>query len=285
MCRTIQRYFNNEVRELRLVKFSDGEILVCLDDEPSSESVVVLQAISAPVNDNLIHTLFVLETLRKACVSNIILVITYLAYSRQDRRTHKLSTATASTVCKLLSFENVSRAYVIEPHSPNIVSFFNVPSFEISIAAVVCNHISRICDLSITVVIALDQGGVSRASRVAAALGVPIVTAVKRRNNNDVSITFQNAEVSGKIGIIIDDIVDTGQSIAKAADTLVHHHTMSHVLVCCTHAVMSKYSVNNIRVISSNSTKEAPAAALDLSYIVSRLLKRVLALKRHNELL
>ncbi|MFP3039684.1 MAG: ribose-phosphate diphosphokinase, partial [Candidatus Hodgkinia cicadicola] len=286
MCRAVQAYFNNAVSDLKVTKYADGETLICLDSEPSAaESVVVLQAMAAPVNDSLVHTLFILETLRKACVNNVILIMTYLAYSRQDRQTCPLSVATASTVCRLLSFSNVSRAYVVEAHSPNITSFFSVPSFEISLSAVVCNHVSKTQNLQDVVVVALDQGGVSRASRVALTLGVPMISAVKYRSEDGVSVDFHNVEVSGKIGIIVDDIVDSGRSIASASAALTQSYGMKCVLAYCVHAATSETDASGVKVFVSNSTGKVVAAALDLNYVVSRLLKRVLALRCHRELL
>ncbi|MGP1912116.1 MAG: ribose-phosphate pyrophosphokinase-like domain-containing protein, partial [Candidatus Hodgkinia cicadicola] len=134
LCKSIQSYLNTSPAEVNVTRFPDGEALISLNTQPAGdETAVVVQSIAPPVNDALMHTLFLLETLRLACVTNVVLVLTYLGYSRQDRQTTPLSLASASLVCKLLSTPIVSKVFVMEPHSTSITSFFGVPAFEVSV--------------------------------------------------------------------------------------------------------------------------------------------------------
>lgn len=139
LCTAIRSYLNVPASDVDVTRFPDGEALISLKTEPSAEElVVVIQSIAAPVNDALMHTIFLLEALRLACVANVVLMLTYLGYSRQDRQTNPLSLASANVVCKMLSAPHVSRAYVVEPHSPSITSFFGIPAFELSAAPMIC---------------------------------------------------------------------------------------------------------------------------------------------------
>lgn len=146
LCAAIRSYLNMSAgaEEAKLFKFSDGEALIQLAAAPApAETTVVIQAVSAPVNDSLVHTVFLLEALRLACASSVVLVITYLGYSRQDRPTRQLSLTAAGVVCKMLSAANVSRAYVVEAHSAAATALLAPPSFNLPITALVCEHISR----------------------------------------------------------------------------------------------------------------------------------------------
>ncbi|MFP2998072.1 ribose-phosphate pyrophosphokinase-like domain-containing protein [Candidatus Hodgkinia cicadicola] len=159
--KSIQSYFNVINKEVKTIVFSDGEVLFQLNDELVDETIILIQTISSPVNDAIIHTLFLTELIKNACVKNIILVLTYLGYARQDRQTLKFSLVSSKVVCKLLS-NVVNRVYVIEPHCSHVLSYFDSSSFGISIASIICEHISRFSDLDDIVIISLDQGGLNR---------------------------------------------------------------------------------------------------------------------------
>lgn len=146
-------------------------------------SVVLIQALSNPVNDAIMHTVFALEALKLTCVKNIILIISYLGYARQDRLTCAHSLISCSVVCKLLCVNAPARVYLLEPHTPQIVGFLNAPSSSFGLTAVLCERISRLCKLSELVIIALDYGAEHRALKVSKALDVEMISGFKRREN------------------------------------------------------------------------------------------------------
>ncbi len=279
--KSIQSYFNVINKEVKTIVFSDGEVLFQLNDELVDETIILIQTISAPVNDAIIHTLFLTELIKNACVKNIILVLTYLGYARQDRQTLKFSLVSSKVVCKLLS--NVNRVYVIEPHCSHVLSYFDSSSFGISIASIICEHISRFYDLDDIVIISLDQGGLNRVIKIANSLGVKFISAIKRRINGNIQISLcLEDKITESTAIIIDDIIDTGKSIKEAISQL--NIKFKNILVYCVHALLSKVQTVEFKLVSSNSIVDRQYQ-LDVSYLLSRIIKNVLKNKEHNELL
>lgn len=278
LCKTIRSYLNLPTTEVNVTRFPDGETLINLKTEPAvNEVAVVIQSLSAPVNDTLMHTIFLLETLRLACVTNVVLVLTYLGYSRQDRQTCPLSLVSANVVCKMLSTSIVSKVFIMEPHSPSIVPFFGVPAFALSLAPMICWHISETYSLDEIVILSLDRGGDERAYQIAEALDVPLVRGVKRRTEGGIRVAVcAEANMINKTGIIIDDIVDTGESIKQAIAQLISVHNLTQVVVYCVHAVLSAGAPIGVKLYTSNSLCHSPAD-LDVSFIISRILKHTLA--------
>ncbi|XXM93288.1 MAG: ribose-phosphate diphosphokinase [Candidatus Hodgkinia cicadicola] len=285
LARQVRAYFNIVNSELVLTKFSDGEILVSLPEAFAQQTVVLIQALSAPVNDAIMQTVFALEALKLARAINVILIVTYLGYSRQDRLTRARSLISCSVVCRLLCLNAAINVYLLEPHAPQIMGFLSVPNFALGLTAIVCEHIGRTCELSSLVVIALDCGSAHRASKISKALGVSMVSAYKLRGANQVKVSFQrDLRLAGKTAIIIDDIVDTGKSVNSAVRALLTIHSVRRVQAYCVHGVLSSESALRTVVHVSNSIP-CTQHSISVEYFISRLLKRVLADKPYDELL
>ncbi|XXM93615.1 ribose-phosphate diphosphokinase [Candidatus Hodgkinia cicadicola] len=285
VARQTQAYFNFGNKNIKIEKFEDGEALVSLPEAVINENVVLIQALTAPVNDSIMLTLFVLEALKAACAKTVLLVLTYLAYARQDRQTRTRSIATCAVVCKMLSAYNIRKVYVLEPHSMQAVGFFNVPTASVELVSAICEHISRACALAEAVIIALDQGAVSRASKVAEVLGVDMISGHKLRLRSQLKVAFQRqSKFKNKTGIIIDDIVDSGNSASSAASELATKLGLKRILIYCVHAVLSKGRLKFAEVVASNSIPRRKHN-IDLTYTLSRIIKRALANRPHDELL
>ncbi|XXN13597.1 MAG: ribose-phosphate diphosphokinase [Candidatus Hodgkinia cicadicola] len=285
LARLTRNYFNIKNSEIDLVKFADGEVLVLLPEAYTRGSVVLIQTLSTPVNDAIIHTVFALEALKLTCVKNIILIISYLGYARQDRLTCARSLISCSVVCKLLCLNAPARVYLLEPHAPQIVGFLNTPSFSFGLTAAICEHISRLYKLSELVIIALDHGAEHRALKVSKALDVEMITGYKHREHDWVNVTFQhNPKLTGKTGVIIDDIIDTGKSVVSATYALLTALLLERVLVYCVHGVLSGGLPKCVELCVSNSIPRKHYS-VDAAYTISRLIKRVLANECVDELL
>ncbi|PIM96332.1 Ribose-phosphate pyrophosphokinase [Candidatus Hodgkinia cicadicola] len=271
LLKQVQLYLNLKNKNVNITKFPDTEYMFRLEEEVLNETVVIIQSLSAPTSDSIIKTLFLIELVRQACAKRIILILTYLCYARQDRITHKLSIVASNIICKLLS--NVDSVYVVDPHSPYLLTYFNTPSFEIDVSPVICEHISRNCNLEDTVLIALDHGAQRRTERVSNSLGILQLNATKIRGLVGLkTVLYSDKSLAGKTGIIIDDIVDTGKSVKQIANQLINDHKLDRIIIYCTHAVMSKGQPSQIDLIFSNSISERKAK-LDISYLISRVIK------------
>lgn len=285
LARLTRGYLNIKNSEIDLVKFADGEVLVSLPEAYTRGSVVLIQTLSAPANDAIMQTVFALEALKLACVNNVILIISYLGYARQDRLTRAHSLISCSVVCKLLCLNAPARVYLLEPHAPQVVGFLNAPSFSFGLTAAICEHISRLYRLSELVIIALDHGAECRALKVAKALDVEMISGYKHREHGRVNVTFQyNPRLTGKTGVVIDDIIDTGKSVASAMYALLATLSLARVLVYCVHGVLSGELPRCVELCVSNSIPRK-YYSVDAAYTISRLIKRVLANERVDELL
>ncbi|MFP3019041.1 MAG: phosphoribosyltransferase family protein, partial [Candidatus Hodgkinia cicadicola] len=149
----------------------------------------------------------------------------------------------------------------------------------------VCWHISETYPLSSVVILSLDRGGDERALQIAEALDVPLARGVKRRTENGVRVAFcAEANMLNKTGIIIDDIVDSGESANQAISELMSVHSLSNVVVYCVHAVLSAGAPVGVKMYTSNSLCGRPAD-LDVSFVISRILKRISSQQPHNDLI
>ncbi|WGS83408.1 MAG: ribose-phosphate diphosphokinase [Candidatus Hodgkinia cicadicola] len=285
VARQTRAYFNFGNKNINIEKFEDGEALVSLPEAVINENVVLIQALTAPVNDSIMLTLFALEALKAACAKTVLLVLTYLAYARQDRQTRVRSITTCAVVCKMLSAYNIRKVYVLEPHSLQAVGFFNVPSSSFELVSAICEHISRACALEDAIIIALDQGAVNRAAKAAQVLGVDMVSGHKLRLKSQLKVAFQRqSKFKNKTGIIIDDVVDSGKSARSAASELATKLGIKRILIYCVHAVLSKGQLKFVELTASNSIPHRKYS-IDLTYTLSRIIKRALANKPHDELL
>ncbi|PIM95595.1 Ribose-phosphate pyrophosphokinase [Candidatus Hodgkinia cicadicola] len=271
LLKQVQSYLNIKNKNVSVIKFPDSESMLKLEEEVVNETVFIIQSLSAPTNDAIIHTLFLIELLKQACVKKVILILTYLCYARQDRITCRLSIVASNIVCKLLS--NVDSVLIVEPHCPYLLTYFNTPSFEIDVSPVICEHISKNCDLENVVLIALDHGAQIRTERIANSLGVPQLNVIKTRGLDGIkTMLYVNKSLVGKVGIIIDDIIDTGKSVKQISNQLMSDHKLDKIIIYCTHAVMSTAQPTQIDLIFSNSISERKAK-LDISYLISRVIK------------
>jgi len=215
----------------------DQEIYVQVSENVRGDDVFIIQSISNPVNDSLMELLILIDALKRASAGRITAVITYYGYARQDRKAEAREAITAKLVADMLSSAGANRVLTIDLHAPQIQGFFNVPVDEVSAIPLFSKYFleKNIID---GVVVSPDSGGVKRARFLAKRLNMPIAIIDKRRTaHNEAEVVNVVGDIAGKTAILIDDIIDTGNSIAKAADEL--SKTAKEVYICATHAVFS----------------------------------------------
>ncbi len=245
-----------------------------------SETVFLIQSLSGDVNENLLKTVFIIELL-KAKAANVVLILCYLCYGRQDREVPKGCLVSSKVVCQLLSRENVKKVYVLDPHFSQVKSFFDKPMFDFCVTALFCEHMSIHYNLQTVFLIALDCGALTRARAVSLSLGLPLIVGIKRRSGSSVVLEFDTSlKLNGKIGVIVDDIIDTGKSVMAAIACLKLKYGLSQVVVYVSHNLLS--SKLEIELITTNSVKHAN---IDISFFVSRLVKTQVLLKDDSEYL
>ncbi|MCB0330860.1 MAG: ribose-phosphate pyrophosphokinase [Bdellovibrionales bacterium] len=231
---------DKEIGRLEVVKFSDGELSVEIGDNVRGRDVFIVQSTSAPGNDHLMELLISIDALKRASAWRITAVIPYFGYARQDRKLKPRVPITARLVADLLEAAGASRVLTMELHAGQIMGFFNKPVDNLNALPVMVPYLRDKYGSEDLVVVSPDMGGVERARQYATRLGnVDIAIIDKRRSGpNQVAEMKVVGDVAKKTAIIVDDMVDTGGTLGKAARALLDEGANA-IVACCVHPVLS----------------------------------------------
>ncbi|WP_429970504.1 ribose-phosphate diphosphokinase [Fructilactobacillus sp. Tb1] len=226
--------------------FSDGEIKINIEESVRGDNVYIIQSTSAPVNDNLMELLIMVDALRRASAATINVVIPYYGYARQDRKARSREPITAKLVADMLQNDGITRVVALDLHAAQIQGFFDVPVDHLMGAPLLADYfITNGLDKDV-VVVSPDHGGVARARALAEFLGAPIAIIDKRRPKANVAkIMNIIGDVKGKRCIMIDDMIDTAGTITKGAQALIDAGA-KEVYACCTHPVLSGPAIQRL---------------------------------------
>jgi ribose-phosphate pyrophosphokinase len=231
--------------------FSDGEINVEIHESVRGMDVFVIQSICHPVNTNLMELLILIDALKRASAERITAVLPYYGYARQDRKVTPRAPISAKLVADLITTAGASRVLTVDLHAGQIQGFFNIPVDHLFAAPVLLDYLRHL--KNDIVVVSPDAGGVERARAFAKRLNASLAIIDKRRDAPNVSQVMNIiGDVQGLIAILLDDIVDTGGTLVRAAYALVEKGA-KNVFACCTHPVLSG---NATKILSDSPIKE-----------------------------
>ncbi|MGQ0286726.1 ribose-phosphate pyrophosphokinase [Pasteurellaceae bacterium 22721_9_1] len=229
-------------------RFSDGEIQVQINENVRGSDVFIIQSTCAPTNDNLMELIVMVDALRRASAGRITAVIPYFGYARQDRRVRSARVPiTAKVVADFLSSVGVDRVLTCDLHAEQIQGFFDVPVDNVFGSPVLLDDILKKTDLVNPIVVSPDIGGVVRARAVAKLLNDADMAIIdKRRPKANVSqVMHIIGDVAGRDCILVDDMIDTGGTLMKAAEAL-KERGAKRVFAYATHAVFSGTAAQNL---------------------------------------
>ena len=236
--------------KLQITHFSDGEFSVSYEESIRGRDVFLVQS-TFPNSDNFMELLLMIDAAKRASARNIIAVIPYFGWARQDRKDKPRVSIGAKLVADILSVAGVDRVITMDLHADQIQGFFDVPVDHLYASGVLLPYLQSL-RLENMVIASPDVGGSKRASTYAKYLGCPLVLCNKTRARANVVATMQIiGDVKGKNVVIVDDIVDTAGTITKAADLMKSAGAVS-VRACASHCVMSGAANDNV----SNSALE-----------------------------
>lgn len=222
---------------LVVTKFSDGEFAVSYEESIRGKDVFLVQS-TFPNSDNLMELLLMIDAAKRASARNIIAVIPYFGWARQDRKDKPRVSIGAKLVADMLSTAGVDRVITMDLHADQIQGFFNVPVDHLYASGVILPYLQSL-KLKNLVVASPDVGGSKRANTYAKYLGCPLVLCNKTRARANVVDSIQIiGDVKDKNVVIIDDMVDTAGTITKAANIMIEAGALS-VRACASHCVMS----------------------------------------------
>lgn len=246
LAHAVTQYLNIPLGRATVNRFSDGEVMVEINENVRGSDVFVLQSTCAPTNDNLMELMIMVDALRRASARRITAAVPYYGYARQDRRPRSARVAiSAKVVANMLQSVGVDRVLTMDLHADQIQGFFDVPVDNIYSTPVLLNDIlsHQYPDL---MVVSPDVGGVVRARAMAKELGVDLAIIDKRRPRANVAeIMNIIGEVKGRTCVITDDIVDTAGTLCNAAGAL-KERGAKRVLAYAAHPVFSGNAVERI---------------------------------------
>ena len=277
--------------DARLRRFSDGENAVELHANVRGKRVFILQSVSAPANDNLMELLLMADAARRSSAADIVAVCPYLGYSRQDRRPRSTRVPiSARVVADMIAGAGVGRLLTMDLHSEQIQGFSRIPVDNVYASPVLVSDImnSAADHSGGTLIVAPDVGGVVRARAFASAVGCDLAILDKRRPRaNEAKVMNIIGDVSGKNCFIVDDIVDTANTLCEAAAAL-KRAGARRVSAHCTHGVLSGGAPDRIAQseidelvladtipLSESAAKCDKIRALTVSHILAEAVARV----------
>jgi len=224
--------------KMNIQHFADGEFSVSYEESIRGDIVYLIQS-TFPNSDNLMELLLMVDAAKRASAEKIIAVIPYFGWARQDRKDKPRVSIGAKLIADLLSVAGIERLITMDLHADQIQGFFDVPVDHLYASTIFIPYIKSL-NLDNLVIAAPDVGGSKRANTYSKFLDVPMVLCHKTREKaNVVSEMRIIGDVKGKNVVLIDDMVDTGGTITKAADLMMRDGAKS-VRAIASHCVMSE---------------------------------------------
>ena len=270
-------------------RFSDGEVMVEINEHVRGKDVFIVQSTCAPTNDNVMELLVIADALRRSSAARITAVVPYFGYARQDRRPRSQRVPiSAKLVADMIAAAGVDRVLTVDLHADQIQGFFNIPVDNVYASPILLGDIWRQL-YPRKVVVSPDVGGVVRARAVAKRLADAELAIIDKRRPkvNEAKVMHIIGDIADKTCIIVDDLVDTAGTLCEAAKALKEQGAFK-VVAYITHPVFSGNAVARIReshldeiVVSDTIPLSEEAAActnirqLSIAEILAETMRRV----------
>jgi ribose-phosphate pyrophosphokinase len=241
----VGEYMGTPLTDTMVTTFSDGEVMVQINENVRGYDVFVIQPTCTPVNHNIMELLLLIDALKRASARRITAVVPYYGYGRQDRKVQPRVPISSKLVADLLTAAGTNRLLTIDLHAGQIQGFFNIPVDHLYAAPVLLDYIKK-CSFSDLVIVSPDAGGVERARAFAKRLDASLAIIDKRREAANVSRVMNViGDVRGRDAIILDDMIDTAGTTTQAAQAL-KDSGAKRVFAACSHAVLSGPAIDRI---------------------------------------
>ncbi len=246
LAKKIADYVGVKLIDSKVSHFSDGEIEVEIRENVRGRNVFIIQSTSTPANEHLMELLIMIDACKRSSAQEIIAVMPYYGYARQDRKVASRAPITAKLVADLLTAAGATRVISVDLHAGQIQGFFDIPVDHLYAAPVFLEDMKDRFNNENIVIVSPDAGGVERARAYSKRLNCSIAIVDKRRPQPNVSEVMNIiGEVEGKTAILLDDIVDTAGSLTKAAIAVMERGA-KEVYAYAVHAVLSGDAIKKI---------------------------------------
>ncbi|HUZ35294.1 MAG TPA: ribose-phosphate diphosphokinase [Streptosporangiaceae bacterium] len=233
----------------RLSDFANGEIFVRFLESVRGSDAFVLQSHTAPINRWIMEQLIMVDALKRASAKRITVVMPFFGYARQDKKSHGREPISARLMADLFATAGADRLMAVDLHTAQIQGFFDGPVDHLFALSILASYIEARLDLSQVTVVAPDAGRVRVCERWTDRLACPLAIIHKRRDPDvahKVTVSEVVGEVAGRTCIVVDDMIDTGSTIIKAAEALFEQGA-AQVIVTATHGVLSGSAVDELK--------------------------------------
>jgi ribose-phosphate pyrophosphokinase len=281
-------------------KFRNEECRIEIKENVRGAEVFVLQSICRSltgntVNDSLIELLLMIDALRRASAGRVTAVVPYYGYAKQDKKTKGREPISAKLVANMLETAGARRVVTLDLHAAQIQGFFDLPVDNLEAAPTLCSYLKQQrLDGNKIVVVSPDAGGVPRAEKIAKRLRSTLAIVFKRRPEPDVSeVTEIVGDVQGKVAVVVDDMISTGGTLAKAAEALIARGA-TQVYCCATHGIFAGDAIRVLdespieRVVVTNTIPSAGLPpkfkVLSIAQILADAIKRITSNRSVSEL-
>lgn len=238
LAEAIAKELKTSLSGIEVGTFSDGEISVHLSETVRGKDVFLIQSTSAPVNNNLMELLIMIDAARRASAGRITAVVPYFGYARQDRKARSRDPITAKLVADILTSAGADRVLTMDLHAAQIQGFFDIPVDHLLGSSILSKYYKKRKNDD-WVVVSPDVGSVARARNFASTINCPLAIVDKRRPKaNAIEVMNIVGDVQGKTCLMVDDMIDTAGTICQGADALMANGA-KEVYACCTHGVLS----------------------------------------------
>ncbi len=246
LSKLISEYLDLPLVNPQLRRFANGEVYCEIEKNVRGADVFVIQSTCAPVNENLMELLIIIDALKRASANSITAVVPHYGYSRQDRKSAPRTPITAKLVADMMTVAGASRVVTMDLHAGQIQGFFNIPFDNIFASPVLLDYIIKNLNRDNIITVSPDAGGVERVRHFAKKLSADLALIDKRRTGPNVAEAMNViGDVKGKDCIIIDDMIDTAGTLVQAAKAL-KKNGANRIYAIATHPVFSPPAVKRI---------------------------------------
>jgi ribose-phosphate pyrophosphokinase len=264
----LARCLKSDVVPLEFKTFPDGERYIRIKEEPKNRHIVVVQSTTPPdPNQSIIELCFILETLKEMGVEEIIAVIPYFAYARQDKRFLPGEVISGKIACDIIQKAGADEVITVDIHSKRMLENFKVPVKDVSAISQLGKYLNNF-KLNDPLIISPDEGAIERARNLGDFMNAEYVAFTKSRDKHtgEIKITIKEIDVANRDVVIIDDIISTGGTMASAVE-IAKSQGAARIYAACTHAVLvgdSRFKILNAGANEIIGTDTVPS---DVSFV------------------
>lgn len=264
-------------------RFPDGEVGVFIGEDVENKRVIYIQSTCRPVNDNLLELLITINAFKQKFADKVTVVIPYFGYCRQDRLDENCSSISAKVVANLIGSAGIDKLIVIDLHTPQLTGFFPMPVLHLSANPLFAQFIKNNFNLNEIVIVSPDVGGLKRANELADLLSVDVAIIDKKRYGpRESEPGYVVGNVDGKICILVDDMIDSGTTLIKAALKLQQHGGRT-IYCMATHALLSGNALEDLqnsnieKILVTNTIYQATLPSKFTVFNITDLLSSVIS--------